>query len=88
MAQYSVAIERENDSGDPEEKGTPNYDRKIKADGTLWVRSAGQALVCTLLGAAPSPGLDGAARRGKASMCRVFRGTLRRNRRFLADRRP
>ncbi len=59
---------------------------KIKADGTLRVRSLGQALVCTLFGAAPSSGRHGAARRGKASISCISRGTLVRNRRFQADR--
>ena len=69
-------------------EGVGRREGKIKADGTPWVRSRGQALVCTLFGAAPLPGLHGAARRGKASICRVIHGTLAGNRRLWVDRRP
>lgn len=61
---------------------------KIKRTGTLWVRFGGQALVCTLFGAAPSPDRHGAAPRGKPSIRAVSRGTMRRNRQRRADRRP
>lgn len=52
---------------------------KIKADGTPWGRSAGQALVCTLLGVAPSNGGHGAAIRRNASLCKALGGTLAGN---------
>lgn len=76
------------ESGSGRAEGVGRREGKIKADGTLGVRSGGQALVCTLFGAAPSPGLHGAVRRGKASICRVIRGTLAGNRRLWVDRRP
>lgn len=58
---------------------------KIKADGTLWVRSGGQALVCTLFRTAPPLGHHGAVGCRKPSNRRVFGGTLVRYRRFQAD---
>ena len=60
---------------------------KIKADGTPCVRSGGQALACTLFWVAPSPSRHGAKGYRKASIFRVFHGTLGRNRRFWADQR-
>lgn len=57
---------------------------KIKADGTLWVRSGGKALVCTLLGTALPLGRHSAAGCRKPSIRRVFGGTLAQNRRFRA----
>ena len=61
---------------------------KIKADGTPWVRSGGQALVCTLFWAAPSLSRRSAARCRKPNIFSVSHGTLARNRRFLADQEP
>lgn len=60
---------------------------KIKADGTLWPRSAGQAFVCTLLGTAPSKCLHGAGDLREASICKPFDGTLDRNPACWQDRR-
>lgn len=51
-------------------------ERKIKADGTPWGRSAGQALVCTLFWVAPPLRGNGAATGGEVSFRPVFRGTL------------
>jgi len=61
---------------------------KIKADGTPWVRSGGQVLVCTLFWVAPSPSRHGATGYGKPGIFSVSHGTLARNRRFRADQRP
>ena len=61
---------------------------KIKRTGTLSVRFGGQALVCTLFGAAPSPGRYGAARRGKPSIRTASCGTIRRSRQYRTDRWP
>lgn len=63
-------------------------ERKIKADGTLWVRSAGQALVCTLFWVAPPLRGYGAATGGEPSFRPVFRGTLVCFWQFRADRWP
>lgn len=63
-------------------------ERKIKADGTPWVRSAGQALVCTLFWVAPSLRGYGAATGGEVRVYPVFRGTLVCFRQFRTDRRP
>lgn len=60
---------------------------KIKADGTLWPRSAGQALVCTLLGTAPSKCLHGAGDLREASFCKPFDGTFARDPACWRDRR-
>lgn len=61
-------------------------ERKIKADGTPWVRSAGQALVCTLFWVAPPLRGYGAATGSVASFRPVFRGTLVCFWQFQADR--
>ncbi|GFE97860.1 hypothetical protein DmGdi_29330 [Gluconobacter sp. Gdi] len=63
-------------------------ERKIKADGTPWVRSAGQALVCTLFWVAPPLRGYGAATGGKVSFRPGFRGTLACLWPFRADQRP
>ena len=65
-------------------EGVGRREGKIKADGTPWVRSGGQAFVCTLFGTAPSSGHHGAACCHNSSRRRVFGGTLPRNRRFRA----
>lgn len=72
-------------SGSRWAEGAEREEGKIKADGTLWVRSGGQALVCTLLGTALSFREGSAASEGKRSTSRVFGGTLVRNRRFRPD---
>lgn len=63
-------------------EGAEREEGKIKADGTPWVRSGGQALVCTLFGTALPLGWHGAAGWRKPSIRRVFDGTLAANRRF------
>nr|NMN91447.1 hypothetical protein [Brenneria salicis ATCC 15712 = DSM 30166]RBP62706.1 hypothetical protein DES54_11543 [Brenneria salicis ATCC 15712 = DSM 30166] len=73
------------ESGSGRAEGVGRREGKIKADGTLWVRSGGQALVCTLFGTAPPLGRHGAAGCRKPGIRHVFNGTLARNRRFRAD---
>lgn len=73
------------ESGSGGVKGVERREGKIKADGTPWVRSGGQALVCTLFGTAPSSGRHGAAGCRKPSIRRVFGGTLAQIRRIRAD---
>lgn len=73
------------ESGSGEAEGVGRREGKIKADGTPWGRSGGQALVCTLFGAAPSPDLHSAAWRSKARIHGVSRGTPARNWRFRGD---
>lgn len=63
-------------AGGGEAKRGQKRERKIKADGTPWARSAGQALVCTLFWVAPPLRGYGAATGGEVSFCPVFRGTL------------
>ena len=67
------------ESGSGRAEGVGRREGKIKADGTPWGRSAGQALVCTLLGVAPSNGGHGAAIRRNASLCKALGGTLAGN---------
>ncbi len=55
--------------------GTERAERregKIKADGTPWGRSAGQALVCTLLGAAPQTASIVPSSFGRPSFARLL----------------
>ena len=73
------------ESGSGRAEGAERREGKIKADGTPWVRSGGQALICTLFGTALPLGRHGAAGWRKHSIRRVFDGTLARNRRFLPD---
>jgi hypothetical protein len=54
---------------------------KIKADGTLRGRSAGQAVVCTLLGTALSKQRHGAVAPRKPSVCNTLDSTIARNQR-------
>lgn len=75
-------------AGGREAKRGQKRERKIKADGTPWVRSAGQALVCTLFWVAPPLRGYGAATSGEASFRPVFLGTLACFWRFRADQRP
>ncbi|ARW10894.1 hypothetical protein S101447_01832 [Acetobacter ascendens] len=63
-------------------------ERKIKAVGTPWVRSVGQALVCTLFWMAPLLRGYGAATGGEVSFRLVFRGTLGCLWQFRVDQRP
>lgn len=76
------------ESGAGQAEGVGREEGKIKADGTPWVRSGGQALVCTLFGTAPYPGRHSAAMRGNASICRFSDGTPGRKSRSRRDRRP
>lgn len=76
------------ESGSGRAEGVERREGKIKADGTPWVRSGCQALVCTLLRAALSFRRGSATSGGKPSICRVFGGTLALNRRFWPDCRP
>ncbi len=76
----SVRDQVESASGGAE--GAERREGKIKADGTPWVRSGGQALVCTLFGTALPLGRHGAAGYRKPSVRHVFDGTLVRNGRF------
>lgn len=73
------------ESGSGRAEGAERREGKIKADGTPWVRSGGQALVCTLFETAPPLGQHGAAGFRKPSIRRVFGGTLTRNLRFWPD---
>lgn len=66
----------QSESGSGRAEGAERREGKIKADGTPWVRSGGQALVCTLFGTAPSSGHHGAAGCRKPGIRRVFGGTL------------
>lgn len=63
-------------------------ERKIKADGTPWGRSAGQALVCTLFWVAPPLRGYGAATGSEVSFRPVFRGTPVCFWQFRTDRQP
>lgn len=72
------------DSGSGWAEGEETEEGKIKADSTPWVRSGGQALVCTLFGTALPLGRHGAAGCRKPSLRRVFGGTFAQNRRFRA----
>ena len=49
------------ESGAVGAEGAEREEGKIKADGTPWVRSGGQALVCTLFGTALPSGRHSAA---------------------------
>lgn len=73
------------ESGSRRAEGAERREGEIKADGTPWVRSGGQALVCTLFGTAPSSGHHGAVGYRQPSIRRVFGGTLAQNRRFRMD---
>jgi hypothetical protein len=68
-------------------EGEKGREGKIKADGTLWGRSAGQALVCTLLGAALSKQRHSAVAPLKLSVCKAFDGTIVRNQQNNPDER-
>lgn len=73
------------ETGSAQAEEVERREGKIKADGTLWVRSGGQALVCTLFGAALPLGRHGAVGCRKPSIRRDFDGTLIQDRRFRAD---
>ncbi len=60
-------------------EGAEGREGKIKADGTLWGRSAGQALVCTLLEAALSKQQHSAVAPRKLSVYKTLDGTIARN---------
>lgn len=75
-------------AGSGEAKRGQKRERKIKADGTPWVQSARQALVCTLFWVAPLLRGYSAATGGESRFRPVFRGTPACFWQFLADRRP
>jgi hypothetical protein len=73
------------ESGSGGAEGAERREGKIKRTGTPRVRFGGQALVCTLFGAALPLGRHSAAGCRKPGIRRVFNGTLAGVRRFRAD---
>ena len=73
------------ESGPGGAEGAERREGKIKRTGTPRVRFGGQALVCTLFGAALPLGMHSAAGCRKPGIRRVCNGTLAGVRRFRAD---